>query len=229
MTYDYICNFISKRNSVNLINCYDKINDKFEKIVLKDFTNNIESFNKELEISKLLYNNNITVPKIVNIKDNTVLYEYIDGSVLLDILERYENKSEKIDVIKIFDKLCIWLNDCYAVLKNNYGKTMILGDCHLRNFIYNNNTIYGVDFECVEEGSLEQDIAYLCIFTLTYSPMLTDCKYQITSFICRRCIELMNLNIDLLKKELNKQIQIVCNRRKIELPENIITNLFRPI
>lgn len=224
MEYSYIKNFTSKRNSVNLIDLLNSDNT-ISKVVLKQFNNN-ECFFKELEVCNVLTSNYIYVPKILKIQNTDIFYEHIDGTILIDLLEMYENGNYTIDIFSVFDKLFIWLKQCYSILNKHYNKNMILGDCHLRNFIYYDEKIYGVDFESVKEGVTEQDIAYLCILTLTYSPMFTKSKYEIASYILQQCTNILNLDKNILKNELHNQLEIICNRRNLKISDDVIDKLF---
>lgn len=225
MNSNSVCTFNSKRNTVNLISFAENNSDIQKNYVVKSFVKNISGFNTEIEVINLLKHNGIPVPKIIDVKDYNIIYEYLEGPIVMDFLDIYEKNHNSKEVFEVFDRLCLWLKNAYSVMKNFYGKTMVLGDSHLRNFIYSNNTLYGIDFECVCPGIIERDIAYLAVITVTYSPMCTKEKYEIASFICKRCIQLMDLDYNLLKNELETQLKTISNRRKTKLPDEIIPTL----
>lgn len=225
MDYHTIERFSSKRNCVVLAQAEGCSG---EEIVVKDFSQNRAEYELELRVSKALLSRGVAVPKILKTEDGKIFYQYINGIVTIDILEKMEKGPENEEWIMAFDKICIWLSRCYKALREEFSKEMILGDIHLRNFIWNKE-IYGVDFECVCEGKIETDIARLAVFTVTYNPSCTPIKYKIASYIVKKAEEYMKLDKELIIKEMNSQLEGISKRRKITFPPNIVENIEKGI
>lgn len=225
MKYQKIKTFSSKRNDVIL--AQPCLEDR-PLVVVKKFDENVSGFLTEQKVVTLLQNKNIRTPKIINAKNQTLVYEYIDGDIVLDFIENLENTNNWDPIYRIFDSLCLWLANCYQALEESYQKEMILRDIHLRNFIFKDE-IYGVDFECVTEGSVEEDIARLAIFTATYSPACTPAKYALAGFLCEKSLEYIKLDYDLLLQEMEHQLDMISKRRntiyETGVVENIIDNM----
>ena len=51
------------------------------------------------------------------------------------------------------------------------------GDVNLRNFVYSNNRIYGLDFEKLSTGDSRIDLGNMCFFILTNYPSFTREKH----------------------------------------------------
>lgn len=181
MHHPIIESFPSKRNHVFLTEIQSK------KVVIKEFTQ-IENMEIELSIHNKI-SPRLATPAILTTYDNTIEYEYIPGKTLLHLLESHSITPD------IITELIQWLQEFYS------STGMILGDAHFRNFIYYNR-IYGFDFETAKRGLPEEDIANLILFALTYYPMFTDDKIEIAKTIAEIGIERLELNKDILFKEM---------------------------
>lgn len=53
---------------------------------------------------------------------------------------------------------------------------LLKNDSNLRNFIFSNQQIYGLDFEEMSYGDPMADIGDICFFLLTNSPSFTEAK-----------------------------------------------------
>ncbi|MEG0942548.1 MAG: hypothetical protein RSD07_07700 [Angelakisella sp.] len=225
MNYNTITTFVSKRNRVCLAESHTQQDLPPCRVVIKDFGQNIDSYHQELKISRTLYDHGVSVPGILEVTEDSIVYKYLEGTVAVDLLEQLEVHSDSAEILAVFDGICHWLKSCYDALEDAFSCEMILGDAHLRNFIYSDK-VYGVDFECVTEGHRETDVANLAVFTVTYSPMCTPAKYKLAAFICKRCMELMELDSSLLRREMSTQLAIISNRRKIILPSEIVPSIW---
>lgn len=223
MIYEGITPLLSKRNHVFLAR-----DDSGRSVVVKDFGKESESFGRELQVSRILSRQGVTVPEILDVAQNRIVYSFVEGTLAVDLLEQLEQPRYTAIVTETFGDICSWLGDCYTALDAAFGCGMILGDAHLRNFICAER-VYGVDFECAAPGRRETDIASLALFTLTYTPMCTPAKYALAAFLCRQCTLLMGLDADLLRAEMSSQAELISARRRITLPPEIIPALLELI
>lgn len=219
MNCQIINRFDSKRNEVYLVAC-----GQWPKAVLKRFER-AQNLEAERRTAQALWKSGVTVPKILQAEGNDLLYQYIEGTVLVDYLEQLEQAEQCTKVFLAFDRLAAWLASCYKVLEREYGCQMSLGDAHLRNFI-DGDQIYGIDFECLRSGPKEADIAAIAAFTLTYTPMLTPQKYRLAAYFLQRAGHWMALDANTLHQEVNCALQIIEQRRGIRFPENLAARLF---
>ncbi len=153
-------------------------NPKFfpKEIVVKK----ISSKNFKIEVENLTsnYQNGILVPKILAYKKPYIIMERIEGLNLCDILnEDLENIIDNEDYLVkkgIFEKLADWLKGYHEtnIVAENGDQILVInkGDLRLKNFIFHEKKIYGIDFENVHEGIPENDIAEIIISIITTNP-----------------------------------------------------------
>lgn len=142
--------------------------------VIKDFTCK-EDFTRELNALIVLNNSGSPVPRLLSHRDNKLYMQYIEGECMVDSISKSPEEKTML--------LGNCLESLYKGLKEGYpGKSMILGDMNLRNFIFSNkkNMVYRVDFESLQEGCIERDIGELCAFCLSYDPAFTGDKVKLT-------------------------------------------------
>jgi serine/threonine protein kinase len=98
-----------------------------------NFGNKIES---ELNDYKRLLNTNINLPKLidVDIENERIIKEYIDGPTIYDLVKDDKMKSIYIDIVKEMANKCKIHN-----LNIDYYPT---------NFIVSNDDLYYIDYEC---------------------------------------------------------------------------------
>lgn len=159
--------FESRRNEVYLIK--DKMNNEY---VMKIFKNS-DDMENELKMLIISDNKNLDVPRVIYSYEDTIIMEYIKGSTLLQIYEKYEKRNLKAE--EIIEKLYIWLANFYDLFRSN--RQVIIGDVNFKNFILSDK-FYGIDFEKCGYGKIEQDVGRLCAFALTYTPEFTDWKIK---------------------------------------------------
>ena len=209
MNYLVVKKFYSKKNNVFLSELAEN------KVVVKIFVDK-NNYKNELDVYGKL-ENDINCAKVINFADNTIVYEYIQGNTLLQMLD-----NESIDA-EIVNKLLRWM-------KVFYDKTgLILYDAHLKNFIYNDE-IYGIDFEQAVKGEKEYDIASLILFTVTYRPMFTLYKIRIAKLIYEVSLEILDIKEDAILSNLKVQMNLMQKRRNTKLMsskewDNLIHNL----
>ncbi|MGZ7043123.1 MAG: hypothetical protein ACXVHW_04940 [Methanobacterium sp.] len=58
----------------------------------------------------------------------------------------------------------------------HYLGNLLKKDCNLRNFIFSDKTIYGLDFDEIGYGDSREDLGDICFFLLTNFPSYTEEK-----------------------------------------------------
>ncbi len=208
-----------------------------EEIIIKKIST--KSFITEHENLISNYQKGILVPKIFAFKKPYILMEKIDGLNLCDLLnDDLDNSTENsIYIVKkeIFEKLAEWLYNYHEINITSEKKSQILvrnkGDLRLKNFIYYERKIYGIDFENVYEGIPENDIAEVIVSIITTSPgdifrdELLEFKINlILDFLLRYMkinTKFIISNYEIVKC-LYSHLKIVAKRRHVEYNEEIL-------
>ena len=138
-------------------------------------------------------------------KDCIIKMQYIPGTTIPDLLEHIENDYIENQLQKVADAIVYWLMDFYQAVKTKETGE-IRGDVNGRNFIFDGEFIWGIDFEEKTNGEIEQDIGRLIAFILTYDPPGTPTKILFAD-------KLMEKSGQILKADLAK----VCLYRDTEL------------
>ena len=194
-------------------------------VVDKIFSDN-ERFQNELNIMGILSTKEINIPKMLDVEKQIkrIRYLYIDSMTMLEYLEN--NDSEEF-MAKIFE-LSKWLSKFYKILSESVGKSIIMGDIHLRNFLisYNDGEIFGLDFEECRDGKPESDVARLSVFILTYDPAYTDIRKNIVIHFIKSMQMHMKLDMHLLEMEMKRELIELGERRKCDTKSEIIDEIF---
>ncbi|MGB9936123.1 MAG: RIO1 family regulatory kinase/ATPase [Methanobacterium sp.] len=156
--------FTSYRNEVYKIKLTSANNTSFAVMKIYSNASNCESEHKNLIKLK---NNYIKVPNILGKYKNKLFLEYIEGNTINDLLQ----KQDMGNWIEKFGEL---MSNIHKI-EDKKGK-VLKEDCNLRNFLWNNNQIYGIDFEKTTYGDPKEDIGNICYFLLNNSPSWTDQK-----------------------------------------------------
>jgi len=124
-------------------------------------------FTNELSVLKTSWAQGLAVPQVLEARDGVILMEFIPGEPFVD---RINHTFEP----HLIDKLAEWYYNYHKV----HGK--IKGDPRLRNFILNEDKIYGVDFEESCEAHWMVDIAGVCASLLDTDPIFDPRKQKLS-------------------------------------------------
>ncbi len=200
---------ISKRNEVKRI-----INDD-KTYIIKKFRC-LDEFDKEKNILNILKENNANVPEILYAEKNTLFLQDLGEFTLLKWYEQIENKNSEC-YEEIILKLCFYFSNIYEIFKNNFKEQLILYDVNFRNFIIKNNEVYGIDFELVQKGELENDAGKLAAYALTYDPSNTHWKIKFCNVLINMFSDKLNIDKKLILEEQNKELNNIYRRRNINV------------
>lgn len=182
-------------------------------IVIKKFSSR-ERFQRENNMMDLMKDSGLLVPQRLNYdeKELTVTYAFIDGDAVADLIE----DTDWGRVQAVFMRLCSWLVQFYNITLHKMKCQYILGDIHLRNFIYNHSTdqIFGLDLEECRPGRIETDIARLIVFTLNYEPAFTQRKHNLAEFIKETMFKAFPLEEGFFLQEIHRETQELIQRRR---------------
>ena len=151
--------FKSRKNSVELVRLGDLT------LVRKQFSC-LAGYEKERAIYELLQGKGLAVPRLAcGSEEGVLLFEYLDAPTLCELLEQAEEGhcSEEL-LIEAYLLLFEWLQEFHSLT----GQCM--RDMNARNFLFDGKTLYGLDFESVDDGIVEDDIGRALAFLMTYHP-----------------------------------------------------------
>jgi len=131
-----------------------------------------DNLKTELTLLKECRNKGLRVPELIDIKDDTLILEYISGTNCKKIFDSREN------VDKILSGIAEWL----ARFHTSFGFDKRKGDCILANFILFDDKIYGIDFEEAQTGDFLRDLGDMCTSVLRMRPAFTDEKFNQVEF-----------------------------------------------
>jgi len=239
--YKIQAQFLSKKNNVFKIS-YQNEEGKEGTGVIKVFGKRLEQLDKEAFMLSMLKDKGVAVPQIYFKGNDYLFIEYLGDKTLLDIITDQESISQKgpdfeIQSNRIIDsivkKVCSCLKSCYSETKKATGKSIIMGDMNLRNFILKNtfcgDELCRIDFEDYRDGIIEEDLGSFCAFILSYYPALTEWKIElagkfIISFKQNFCVDINNM-----KKEIEKSLSVLNLRRGDRYPDDLVTSVIKTI
>ncbi len=195
----------SKRNEVILLNSNGKLS-------IKKAHSSIFAYEKEKKFyqsNELIFH--LKCAKLIEFDDKnlTLWFEYISGPTLLELVEEYERQDFCNESIEILLQLIHWLEDFYRTLP---GK--VIFDIHLKNFILNNDVIYGVDFELIKDGDKRAEIVKLIAMYLSYDPINSDFKLKVVKKVQKYLCENYKYTAEEFENFLKKEVEIIKLRRR---------------
>lgn len=102
-------------------------------------------------------------PKIIEIGDDYIIYEYIEGDLLKDKFATYTMCDNIEGLRRLANELSVYLQIFYS-LADGY----IMKDISFSNFIIKDGRCYGIDYDSAEEGMQYSDIAGVVAYAVTH-------------------------------------------------------------
>lgn len=166
------------------------------------------AFEKERHILNLLAESGLTANSY-HIDDRYIELEYINGQTLSQLIDKDEH-----NLPAVFDKLILWIREFNIITKN-----IVLDDINLKNFIYSDGKIYGIDFESWHCGDNTENYAAILAAVNTAYFKNEDIKKSlcghIESLINSDCIETVRMQV----KKINLRRRAM---KKIKLADCVI-------
>jgi len=203
---------------INLSKNVLKINNKIYKKYNLNNLLELKQFNNEFKIIKLLNKKNIIgIPKLIlkRKKNNNgyLIFEYIQGKLLSDIIQELYNKNEAYD----YEKIDIWIKKIKKILNNIHKLNILHRDLKPDNIIINDKKVYLIDFGNSIIGNFDNNVSgtinYMCPKSLKlflgYKNIKCNYKSDLWSF-CIIIYELIyhhNPFIDKFNEDNYKQYQ----------------------
>ncbi len=200
--------FISKKNDVY------RSQEKGRDTVVKVFSDRSRFANEEA-IGSILIGTSLLIPDRlwVDAQALTIGYAYLNASPVVDMIE-----SRPLSQVKtIIQQICDWLAAFYTAVLQDRGTQYILGDIHLRNFLYDEESrqVYGIDFEDCCPGRIETDLARLYTFILHYDPAFTRRKKALAAYLWDYASRSMVLDEGFFGEEVKRETTELITRRQL--------------
>ena len=191
----------SRRNSAALVQTEQG------HVVVKTFREE-ETFQKELQIYRLLQDTDLPCAQVIRTEDKTLVLTQLPGQDLVECLQQQEKNG--VPRWDVWEKLVSWL----MAFHRHTG--LVMTDVNLRNFLYDEKTktLYGLDFEECAAGSMMLPAAAIGAFIRTYSPENTPFKQKISQYVLNLFASSCSLETDALYRESGRQEEIILQRRK---------------
>ncbi|MFW9845358.1 MAG: RIO1 family regulatory kinase/ATPase [Candidatus Thorarchaeota archaeon] len=116
------------------------------------------NYDNELKNLKISTESGLSVPNVIGTDNGVILMSFIPGGNLANLI----NQTFQSEII---DKLATWY------YKYHRAHAMIKGDPRLRNFIWNESQVFGLDFEESRKGHWILDIAGISASLLDTNPI----------------------------------------------------------
>lgn len=154
-------------------------------VVAKMFV--VNNFDIELRILRSSWEKSLTVPEVIDARNGVILMDYVTGEPFVDVLNR------------TFEPLLVEiLAEWYY--KFHTAHDMIKGDPRLRNFIYNNDRVFGVDYEESRPDTWILDIGGTAASILDTDPIYDVRKQKL-------CWTLLETYLDLIGEKITSEIE----------------------
>ncbi len=169
----------SLRNKVFYVEAVTKENTE-QKYIIKEHISS--STGDEVFFLNALQRQGINVPQIFWHDGRIIIMEYIQGILLTDLLNDPEADQELW-----INELAKWLCKLHGMIDVTDEVCLCKSDLNLRNFIFDGQKFYGVDFENICFYPPERDLGVICSFILNNDPMFEQWKYRICGALIRAC------------------------------------------
>ncbi len=150
----------SKKNSVVHLKMISQESREID-VVAKMFIEG--KYENELSILSTSYTHGLSVPEVLDARDNVILMNFVPGEVIVDRINRTFDSE-------LVEKLAEWYHKYHTLHRQ------VKADPRLRNFIYYHERIYGVDFEESHPGHWMIDIGGICASLLDTNPIFDPRK-----------------------------------------------------
>ena len=205
----------SKRNAVLLLR------DKHRRpLVFKA----VEDGAEEIGILRHLAEHGVAVPAVLEEVEpppgvRGFFLEYVVGEPLCDYLEQQEKLGVPVlQLLPVMKAWVQWLQTFYASMAHPEQRR--LQDVNLRNFLWEpiRGRFTGVDFEHCPPGFVEDDLGGIAAFLLTYDPVFTPWKLQLTRLFLQLASEMLAVDDTMVRRAAEEQLRILSLRREQKFP-----------
>ena len=218
----------SKKNSVNKVAV--SFSDGSKKVyVMKEYRGEDSKprSGNEWFFYDALKTSDIRKPAVFYRNEALLIMEFLGDETLLDYIAAVELENSEVSLqecsrpedfrikYKPLADACCYIYDFNKTLEKARGRPFVLYDMNLRNFLLPGRKIYRVDFEDCQPGTVEEDFGKFIAFFLTYRPSFTFWKLCISESIKNFCRISLNLDMDRINLELDRELESMKKRRAL--------------
>lgn len=180
-----------------------------EKGQIKKVFSDAEAAQHEWNVLTLLQLRGVTVPEVLDLRENVLYLQYCPGPLLLDRVLELEEKNSAEGLSGLCAELADWFNQFYQAVPGH-----IRGDVNFRNFIVGVSGITGIDFETLPIGQKETDMGNLLSYYAAYSPAFITQRTKGTVIMLNAFSEKIILDKSKVLKEMRFAFKHMEKRRK---------------
>lgn len=198
--------FYSKRNRVYLCS------NGGSEYVVKEFMDQAHYYT-ERRIYRMIQGRGLS-PELLGWSDEHQRLEvsYINGKTVIEALENYEKKGQIQEAIGLLEKVLLWLETFYESIPKEEGQ-LVYQDINLRNFLLYEDRIYGIDFECCEQGDERYELVKVIAMYLQYTPIESAFKKRVAEKLMELYFKKRNYRESELLEALQKETKLIKKRR----------------
>lgn len=165
---------------------------------------------REPFILKELASAGVKVPRVVWHNENIMVTEFISGILLVDLMENGDPRNQPPPWTDI---LARWFYQLHSVRKRE-GRNFSMPDLNLRNFIFNGQDIFGLDFEELVFNPPERDLGGLVAFILTSDPMFEPWKFDAVRHLIKVYGDMHEIDKKAIEHYFYEEMETAAQRRK---------------
>jgi len=169
--------FESKKNVVLQLRIEGKRKAAQTNMVAKLFVT--DRFEIELQLLNACHERGPDVPEVLAGKEGVILMSFISGELLVEAINRTFDSG-------LIDTLVAWYYEYHTLHK------LTKGDPKLKNFIYNDGVIFGIDFEESRPGDWMLDIGGIAASLLDTTPVFDKRKRILAWHLLEQYLRLRN-------------------------------------
>lgn len=159
---------------------------------------------QEAAALRLLHEQDVPVPQVIDSHDNLLILEYLPGEPLPDLIEHGNYEPQALALA-----LCSWFTAFYAAMPG-----FSRGDVNGRNFLYDGARVVSVDFEdALVPGSPACDAGKLIAFLATYDTQNMALQLDLTAHFTEEFAVRFNCSTDEIRKAYVKELAAMQKRR----------------
>ena len=166
------------------------------------------AFQRELAIYRLLQEARIPCAQVLLAECPVLTLSHLPGKNLVECLEQQEENGQPL--WEVWEQLAEWM------LRFHRCTGFVMTDVNLRNFLYDESSrsLYGLDFEECETGSLLTAAAELAAFIRTYRPEYTPLKLKISQYLLEVFAQKLDVAAEVLVRESARREERILQRRR---------------
>lgn len=181
-----------------------------EDVVEKCFVRREDYLREKSVYQNLLQSAPEMCPRVIDFDDrrNRLILEYISGVTVLKALERAEDENDQERGIEIFTQLLAWIQTFHE------SHQQVMGDINLRNFLWVDQHVIGIDFEGCCLGDPKEEVLRVIAFYLLYAPERTRYKLSVVHAVIDSILRMTDRSVLLFWETLNEEMEKIQIRRR---------------